>query len=299
MLDVFALRSSSRIEQVVPRHELAAAIAALFELPAKLLDGEAWEQTKPTVLASLNLPADAGEHLAARAALLDGTYREVAARVPANSQIVFDDGRLHFAALEPEPEPASLRDLREAVEAMLPRVDLPEALLEVFSWTGADQAFTSITGGEARLKDLHVTITALLLGRDWGAGGRHTGWVRRPWVGSARGSSQSAERRISPASPHPRIAHPSPLAMELRSPARKTRTALEQHSVYAEEITGRDAERLSGQDPANRPRSPFVRSSQGRSPGTCARCPRISRADGSGRHHMVTSAILPSASTRA
>ncbi|MGW7817889.1 Tn3 family transposase [Streptomyces puniciscabiei] len=138
---------------------------------AKLLDGEAWDQAKPTVLASLNLPAEAGEHLAARAALLDGTYREVAARVPANSQIVFDDdGRLHFAALEPEPEPASLRQLREAVEAMLPRVDLPEALLEVFSWTGADQAFTSVTGGEARLKDLHVTIAALLVAHSCNVG---------------------------------------------------------------------------------------------------------------------------------
>lgn len=123
------------------------------------------------MLASLNLPAEAGEHLAARAALLDGTYREVAARVPANSQIVFDDdGRLHFAALEPEPEPASLRQLREAVEAMLPRVDLPEALLEVFSWTGADQAFTSVTGGEARLKDLHVTIAALLVAHSCNVG---------------------------------------------------------------------------------------------------------------------------------
>ncbi|WTA84468.1 Tn3 family transposase [Streptomyces antimycoticus] len=138
---------------------------------AKLLDGEAWEQAKPTVLASLNLPAEAGEHLAARAALLDGTYREVAARVPANSQIVFDDdGRLHFAALEPEPEPASLRQLREAVEAMLPRVDLPEALLEVFSWTDADQAFTSVTGGEARLKDLLVTIAALLVAHSCNVG---------------------------------------------------------------------------------------------------------------------------------
>jgi TnpA family transposase len=138
---------------------------------AKLLDGEVWEQAKPTVLASLNLPAEAGEHLAARAALLDGTYREVAARVPANSQIVFDDdGRLHFAALEPEPEPASLRQLREAVEAMLPRVDLPEALLEVFFWTGADQAFTSVTGGEARLKDLNVTIAALLVAHSCNVG---------------------------------------------------------------------------------------------------------------------------------
>ncbi|GBQ00232.1 transposase [Streptomyces spongiicola] len=131
---------------------------------AKLLDGEAWEQARPTVLASLGLPGEAGEHLAARAALLDGTYREVGGRLPDNAQIVFDDdGRLHFAALEPEPEPASLLDLRAAVNAMLPRVDLPEVLLEVFSWTGADQAFTSVTGGEARLKDLHVTIAALLV----------------------------------------------------------------------------------------------------------------------------------------
>ncbi|EFE85439.1 transposase for transposon [Streptomyces albidoflavus] len=130
---------------------------------AKLLAGEAWQQARPTVLASLNLPGEAGAHLAARAALLDGTYREVSARVPDNAQIVFDDGRLHFAALEPEPEPASLLDLRAAVNAMLPRVDLPEVLLEVMSWTGADQAFTSVTGGEARLKDLHVTIAALLV----------------------------------------------------------------------------------------------------------------------------------------
>ncbi|GAA5062225.1 hypothetical protein GCM10023336_40410 [Streptomyces similanensis] len=116
------------------------------------------------MLASLGLPADAAEHLAARAALLDGTYREVAARLPANARISADgDGRLHFAALEPEAEPASLVALRSAVNAMLPRVDLPEVLLEVFSWTGADQAFTSVTGGEARLKDLPVTIAALLV----------------------------------------------------------------------------------------------------------------------------------------
>jgi hypothetical protein len=46
---------------------------------------------------------------------------------------------------------------------MLPRVDLPEVLLKVFSWTGAADAFTSITGGEARLADLHITIAALLV----------------------------------------------------------------------------------------------------------------------------------------
>lgn len=131
----YAFCALEHLHRMLRRREVFAKNSSKWGDPrAKLLDGDAWEQTKPTVLASLNLPADAGEHLAARAALLDGTYREGAGRVPENSQIVFDDdGRLHFAALEPEPEPASLRDLREAVEAILPRVDLPEALLEVFS----------------------------------------------------------------------------------------------------------------------------------------------------------------------
>ncbi|MEE1766737.1 Tn3 family transposase [Streptomyces sp. JV185] len=154
-----------QFHRMLRRKEVFAKNSSKWGDPrAKLLAGEAWEQAKPTVLASLGLPAAADEHLAARAALLHNTYREVAGRLPDNAQIVFDDdGRLHFAALEPEPEPASLLDLRAAVNAMLPRVDLPEVLLEVFSWTGADQAFTSVTGGEARLKDLHVTIAALLV----------------------------------------------------------------------------------------------------------------------------------------
>nr|WP_199239270.1 hypothetical protein [Streptomyces sp. ICBB 8177] len=35
--------------------------------------------------------------------------------------------------------------------------------MEVCSWTGADQAFASVGGGETRLKDLHVTIAMLLV----------------------------------------------------------------------------------------------------------------------------------------
>ncbi|WP_084464891.1 Tn3 family transposase [Microtetraspora fusca] len=151
--------------RMLRRREIFARNSSKWGDPrAKLLAGAAWETARSTVLASLKLPGEAVEHLAARAALLDGTYREVAARLPANTQIRFDDdGRLHLAALEPEAEPASLVRLRVAVRAMLPAVDLPEVLLEVFSWTGADRAFTSITGGEARLADLHVTIAALLV----------------------------------------------------------------------------------------------------------------------------------------
>ena len=57
-------------------------------------------------------------------------------------------------------------DLRKRVVRMLPRVDLPELILEVMSWHPAFMdAFTSISGAESRLADLHVTVAALLVCR--------------------------------------------------------------------------------------------------------------------------------------
>lgn len=119
---------------------------------------------KPMVLASLGLPEDPQAHLAERAALLHDTFTEVIDRLSGNAAVSFDDnGRLHLAAVAAEADPPSLVELRTLTNRMLPRVDLPEVLLEVFSWTGADQAFTSITGGETRLADLGVSIAALLV----------------------------------------------------------------------------------------------------------------------------------------
>ena len=98
----YALCVLEGLHRMLRRREVFAVNSSKWGDPrAKLLDGAAWERVRPVVLASLGLPGGPGEHLAARAALLDGTYREVASRVPANSQIVFDDdGRLHFAALD-------------------------------------------------------------------------------------------------------------------------------------------------------------------------------------------------------
>jgi len=46
---------------------------------------------------------------------------------------------------------------------MLPRVSVPEVILEVMSWLpGFVNAFTSVSGGRTRLADLHVTVAACL-----------------------------------------------------------------------------------------------------------------------------------------
>jgi hypothetical protein len=69
-----------------------------------------------------------------RAQLLDDTYRGVAGRFAVNDAVSVDaDGRLYVERIKAIPEPKSLIDLRKRVGAMLPRVDLPEVLLEVMA----------------------------------------------------------------------------------------------------------------------------------------------------------------------
>jgi hypothetical protein len=65
---------------------------------------------------------------------LDRTYREVAHRLPNNPAVRFEtvDGKedLILTPLDQLEEPPSLLQLRATVAARLPRVDLPEVLLE-------------------------------------------------------------------------------------------------------------------------------------------------------------------------
>jgi TnpA family transposase len=130
---------------------------------ALLLDGDAWANAKQPVLSALSLPENPDRLLAEHARVLDGAYREVAARLQDSSVTVDARGRLHLGALEAIEEPASLIELRQLVRAMLPRVSVPEAILEVMAWEPRFvEAFTAVSGGRSRLKDLEVTIAACL-----------------------------------------------------------------------------------------------------------------------------------------
>src|SRR5664280_1857252 len=50
-----------------------------------------------------------------------------------------------------------------ATQSMLPRVDLPELLLEVHAWTGVMNAYTHLADVSTRTKDLAVSVSALLV----------------------------------------------------------------------------------------------------------------------------------------
>ncbi len=147
------------------RREIYANASTRWRDPrAQLLAGDAWASAKPAVLTALSLPAAPDDLLAGHARTLDGAYRAVGARLQANTAVSLDsEGQLHIERLEALDEPASLIELRRDVNALLPRVDLPELILEVMSWEpGFVAAFVAASGGQTRLADLHVTIAACL-----------------------------------------------------------------------------------------------------------------------------------------
>ena len=139
---------------------------------AHLLDGSAWESARGSGMNALNLPADPTGVLAGHAAEMDAAYRELAARLGEDATASIDDeGRLHVAALDAKPEPASLIDLRRRVEAMVPEIDLPELVMEVMSWhPELVEAFTHVSGERARVADLGLSVAAVLCGRAMNVG---------------------------------------------------------------------------------------------------------------------------------
>ena len=111
--------------------------------------------------------ATAAAELEALRRQLDEAYRRTADNLPANSAVRIEVGRgtrlLTLTPLDKLDEPASLWTLRQAVADLLPRVDLPEVLLEIQAWTNFAEAFTHVSEGEARVTDLAVSLCAVLL----------------------------------------------------------------------------------------------------------------------------------------
>ncbi len=141
---------------------------------ARLLAGEAWERSRPQVLTALRLTEPAEIHLTDVAGRLDAAYLGLAQRLGAsggrvkNAAVRLEPGadgrvRLHLARLEALEEPQTLVALREVVARMLPRVDLPEVLLEVDAWTGYLAEFTHVAESGTRMADLATSMAAVLV----------------------------------------------------------------------------------------------------------------------------------------
>ncbi|CNF14031.1 Transposase and inactivated derivatives%2C TnpA family [Mycobacterium tuberculosis] len=157
------------------RREIYADASTRWRNPqAQLLEGERWEQVRPDVLTTLGLPATPDALLAEHTRTLDAAFRQVGGRLAANSEVRIDEaGKIHLTGVKAVEEPPSLVDLRARTTAMLPRVDLPEVILEVMSWEPQlVEAFTAVSGGRSRLEDLPISIAACLAAHSMNVGYR-------------------------------------------------------------------------------------------------------------------------------
>lgn len=137
---------------------------------ARLLDDTAWGIARPQVLTALGLPAQPDAKLDELATELDQAYRQVADGLGANTAVRIADGRIALERLGAESEPAGTLAVREAVAAMLPAIDYPELILEVHARTGMFDAFTHITGSDARPDDLDLSLAGVLVAESCNVG---------------------------------------------------------------------------------------------------------------------------------
>lgn len=136
-----------------------------------LLTPAAWETARPLICRTLGWEPEARSVLRLLRQELDDTYRRVQNHLPSNTGVRFEgkpeQEELVLTPLEKLNEPDSLTALRAQIHQRLPRVDIPEILLEIEERTRFTSAFTHVGqdqgGYGGRADDLALSVCAVLL----------------------------------------------------------------------------------------------------------------------------------------
>ena len=132
-----------------------------------LLGGEAWNAARPTICRALDRSPDAAAEIADLAARLDRAWHQVAANLPSNPDARIerrnDRDELVLSPLDKIEQPPSLIALHTAIAARMPRIGLPDILLEIAARTGFADAFTHVSERQARVEDFATTLCGALI----------------------------------------------------------------------------------------------------------------------------------------
>jgi hypothetical protein len=137
---------------------------------ARLIEERLWVRERASVLTALGLEADPRAHLRELSDLVDDAYKQVAAGLAANPSVQIKSGKLHMSRLEAAPLPEGFKAVHDAVQAMLPRIDYPELLLETHGKTGMFDCMEHISGSHLRRDDLDISLAALTVARSCNVG---------------------------------------------------------------------------------------------------------------------------------
>ncbi|MCC5468645.1 Tn3 family transposase [Pelosinus baikalensis] len=164
-----------RMYDALKKHDIYVRDSQHYGDPREqLLQGSAWETARPQILRMLEWPSSAEEALEPLAKELDQAYRKAAERWADNPVVRIESfaghDRLILSPLDKLEESESVKILRNQVRSLLPRIDLPELILEVDQWTNFTAAFTHISQGDSRMKDLNISSCAILIARSCNIG---------------------------------------------------------------------------------------------------------------------------------
>ena len=165
---MYTLCVLDRLQQALKRREVFVPKSETFSDPrAELLQGPAWEAARDDLSRALGRSLDPAVELDLMGIELNTAYLEVQGSLATNTalQLELEDGhtRLSLTPLDAQPDPPSLKLLRDQVALRLPQLELSALLLEIHALTGFAGAFTHLTDGRAQLGDLPLSICAVLL----------------------------------------------------------------------------------------------------------------------------------------
>lgn len=157
-----------RLQDALSRRDVYVAPSERWANPrAKLLKGTAWATVKPQVCRTLERSPVATIELDALTKRLDATYRRAAENLPNNTAativLAAEGATFSLSKLDAVPVPDSLTQLGRATDALYPRVDLPDILLDMHGYTGFADEFTHISERTARVDDLYLSVCAVLV----------------------------------------------------------------------------------------------------------------------------------------
>ncbi|WP_137136512.1 Tn3 family transposase [Rhizobium sp. FKY42] len=156
------------LRRAIRRRDIFPVRSLRYADPRKsLLSGPAWEAARPTVCRTVGVSTIADEELRLLSNRLDLAYRETADRIPMNPAVTVVNTTggpdLSLERLEKIEETPSLIALRAAIDARLPRLDLPELIMEMHARTGFADLFTHASEGSSRAENIATSICAVLV----------------------------------------------------------------------------------------------------------------------------------------
>ena len=141
---------------------------------SSLLSDAAWDASREDTCRAFSLPTGADAFIEQLAEDLDDAYHRTREGLTADHAIhaLAALGELPVDRLDALPESASLTTLRASVDALMPPADLPDLVLEIAAKTEFLHAFTNDHEPNAQLRDLEISLCAVLVAQACNVGYR-------------------------------------------------------------------------------------------------------------------------------